>query len=279
MILGCGYTGSRVAARLLARGIRVVAAAREASALEPLAALGATIVGFDATRPASWTALAREAARLAPGYGLLVSVPPVEVEGQPADATAALLAALPLPGRVVYLSSTAVYGDQLDVDAATAPAPRTRAHALRLQAERAVTAGPWSWMILRAAAIYGPERGLHVAGGSAPRRASVPDRVVSRIHVHDLVVLCEAALHSAVTGTFPAADLTPASAREIAAFCARIVFVPSSLPVGGEGVPWPGPGRRVDGRTAFDALRVPIAYPSYREGILASLTPKRRGGG
>lgn len=269
LILGCGYTGSHVAARLLARGVSVVAAARDERTLAPLAERGAAVVAFDAARPASWGGVASAAARLSPEFAALLSVPPLERVGARADATAALLAALAPPGRVVYLSSTSVYGDQRDVDAATASAPRMREGALRLDAERAVARGPWSWLVLRAAAIYGPGRGLHARAGAAPRRAGDPDRVVSRIHVDDLAALCQAALASRLTGAFPAADRSPASAREVAAFCASLGLVPPALP---DAIPGPHGSRRVDGRAVFEALGVTIAYPSYREGIVASIT-------
>jgi nucleoside-diphosphate-sugar epimerase len=271
LILGCGYTGSHVAARLLARGVSVVAAARDEETLAPLAERGAEVVAFDAERPASWGGLAAASARLAPGFAVLLSVTPPGRGGAPGDATAALLAALATPGRVVYLSSTSVYGAQPDVDLATAPAPRTREGALRLEAERAVASGPWSWLVLRAAAIYGPGRGLHARAGAAPRRSGDPDREVSRIHVADLAALCEAALGSSVTGAFPAADRSPASAREVAAFCATLGLVPPALP---DALPGPHGGRRVDGRAAFEALGVRIAYPSYREGTVASVSAR-----
>ncbi len=268
LILGCGYTGSHVATRLLARGVSVVAAARDAKALGPLADRGAEVAAFDAARPDSWGAVASAAARLSRGYAALLSVPPLERDGARMDATAALLAALPPPGRVVYLSSTSVYGERRDVDAAIAPAPRTRDGVLRLEAERAVARGPWSWLVLRAAAIYGPGRGLHARAGAAPRRGGDPDRVVSRIHVDDLAALCEAALGSGVTGAFPAADRSPATAREVAALCASLGLVPPAL---ADAIPGPHGGRRVDGRAVFEALCVAIAYPSYREGVAASI--------
>jgi nucleoside-diphosphate-sugar epimerase len=269
LILGCGYTGSHVASRLLARGVSVVAAGRDARTLAPLAERGAAVVAFDAARPDSWGAVASAAARLSPGFAALLSVPPLERDGARVDATAALLAALAPPGRLVYLSSTSVYGERRDVDAATAPAPRTREGSLRLEAELAVARGPWSWLVLRAAAIYGPGRGLHARAGTAPRRGGDPDRVVSRIHVEDLAALCEAALCSRLTGAFPAADRSPATAREVAAFCASLGLVPPAL---ADAIPGPHGGRRVDGRAAFEALGVAIAFPTYREGVVASIT-------
>ncbi|WP_242341236.1 MULTISPECIES: NAD-dependent epimerase/dehydratase family protein [Anaeromyxobacter] len=268
LILGCGYTGRHVAARLLAHGVSVVAAARDEETLASLAERGATVVAFDAARPASWGGVASAAARLTPGFAVLLSVPPLERLGVRGDATAALLATLSPPGRVVYLSSTSVYGGQRDVDAETAAAPRTHEGALRLDAERGVARGPWSSLVLRASAIYGPGRGLHARAGAAPRRGGDPDRVVSRIHVDDLAALCEAALASGLTGAYPAADSSPASAREVAAFCASLGLVPPALP---DRIPGPHGGRRVDGRAAFEALGVALAYPSYREGVVASI--------
>lgn len=272
IVLGCGYAGSRIAARLLARGVRVLAVARGASSLAPLAARGASVLEVDAAQPRALDALATAAARLDSGFGVACLVPPLERGGALADATPDLLAACGRPARVVYVSSTSVYGAQDAVDAATAPAPVSRAAALRLAAERAVAAGPWSWMVLRPAAIYGPGRGLHASEGAAPRRAGDADRVVSRIHVEDLAALCDAALASRLTGAYPVADRTPATTREMVAFCASLGLRVPLLPEPGAA---PAKGRRVDGRAAFDALGVAIAHPSYREGIPASLASEQ----
>jgi nucleoside-diphosphate-sugar epimerase len=268
IVLGCGYTGARVATRLLARGVRVLAVARAASSLAPVADAGAEVLAVDAANAAGLEAVAAAAARCAPGFGVVCTVPPVERGGALVDATAALLAATGRPARVVYVSSTSVYGAQRAIDASSALSPSTRAAALRVDAERAVAAGSWSWLVLRPAAIYGPGRGLHASGGATPRRAGDPDRVVSRIHVDDLAALCDAGLASPVTGALPVADRAPATAREVISFCAALGLATPPLPApAGNAVP----GRWVDGRAAFDALGVAIAFPSYREGILAAL--------
>jgi nucleoside-diphosphate-sugar epimerase len=234
---------------------------RTAAAAEALSRRGVRPVLFEASRPATWGPLLTAAAVLGHGYRLLCSIPPVELEGG-GDATAALLAALPVASRLVYLSSTGVYGDARRVDETTPTSPRTPAHHRRLEAERSV-AGCASHLILRAAAIYGPDRGVHVAG---PRQRSIdPDRVVSRIHVEDLAALCDAALESSVTGAFPVADLAPASAREVVAFCVAAGLAPEPLPESGPAGSLAG--RWVDGRAAFERLGVRIAYPSFREGV------------
>jgi len=272
IVLGCGYTGARVAARLLARGVGVLAASRGVSGLGSLSSRGASILALDATRPASLEALAAAAARLEPGFGVVCSVPPIERDGELADATADLLAACGRPARVVYLSSTSVYGRQETIDGSSEVAPVTRAGALRVAAEGAVAAGPWSGLVLRPAAIYGPGRGLHASGGALPRRAGDPDRVVSRVHVSDLAALCDAALACRVTGAHPVADRAPASTREVIAFCASLGLPIPPLPPPASA---PAGGRRVDGRAVFEALGVRMEYPSYRYGIPASIDEER----
>ena len=61
--------------------------------------------------------------------------------------------------RVVYLSTTGVYGDAHLVDETTAAVPATERTRLRFEAESVVQAGPWSACVLRPAAIYGPGAG------------------------------------------------------------------------------------------------------------------------
>jgi nucleoside-diphosphate-sugar epimerase len=270
VILGCGYTGSRVARRLRASGVPVVATARDASALGALAREGVEVLAVDATIPATVDALGARAARLPAGFAALCSVPPVAPGGQLADATATLLAALGRPRRVVHLSTTSVYGEQVDVDERTAVSPRSAADHVRVEGEVAARSGAWSSLVLRPAAIYGPGRGIHATAAAVMRRALDPDRLVSRIHVDDLAALCVAALErDDVTGAFPVADDEPATPRELARFCATLGVAVELPPPGSGGAG----GRRVDGRAARAALGVALRYPTYRDGIPASLVP------
>lgn len=272
VILGSGYTGARVARLLLAAGARVLATSRDPGALAPLAAAGAEVVRVDAADRATLAALRTAAAPLGE-LAVLCSVPPVTREGRLEDPTAALLAQLGRPTRVVYLSTTAVYGDQVAVDARTAAAPRSAANRLRLAAEKVTSSGAWSGMVLRAAAIYGPWRGVHASAGAALRRPLAPDRIVSRIHVDDLAAVCVAALRAGATGAWPVADELPATPREVAAFCGSIGLDVPALPArrADGDVRDPPSGRRVDGRAVIALLGVPLAYPSYRQGIPACL--------
>jgi len=251
LILGCGFTGERVGRRFLDRGANVTVTTRDPARLASLAQQGARVVTLD-----------NLTANLHPGVRVLYSIPP---SGPPG-----LLAALStVPERVVYLSTTAVYGTATHVDATTAVDERSDRARARLAVERAVTVGPWSSLILRPAAIYGPGRGVQE---SLPRGAyHSGENYVSRIHIDDLAAIAEAALLCDLEGAYPVADEHPCTTREIAGFCASLLQLPS--------IPQPAPGtqpratsnRRVDGSAIRRALGITLQYPSYRTGIPASL--------
>jgi nucleoside-diphosphate-sugar epimerase len=178
------------------------------------------------------------------------------------------------PARVVYLSTTGVYGDQRDVNAATPPAPRHKRDEQRLAAETAIEQGPWSSLILRPAAIYGPGRGIHVSMAQGRfRLVDGGDNYVSRIHVNDLAAHAEAALLSDVEGAWPVADDHPCTSLEIAAYCSELLNVPIPESVRpDEAHPTRRADRRVDGRAIRERLGINLVYPSYREGLPASLS-------
>jgi nucleoside-diphosphate-sugar epimerase len=246
LILGCGFTGYRVASRFLAKGARVTATTREPQRLN--------LPGANAIRTED------VAAHLRPGMLVLHSIPP--------DGSSGLVAKLgDLPSRVVYLSSTAVYGSTTLVDEHT-PVDLTsdRARA-RVEAEREVQAGAWSSLILRPAAIYGPGRGIQesMQRGSY----SLSDTYVSRIYVDDLAAHAEAALLSSIVGAYPVADEEPCTSRQMAEFCAGLLGVP--LGPGHEQPSRFSSNRRVDGSAIRRLLGITLQYPSYRTGVPAAL--------
>ncbi len=248
VILGCGFTGERVARRFLERGARVTVTARDP---ERLANMGAEVVRLDQLR-------------VSPGALVLHSIPPDGSEGvieMLGDA----------PARVVYLSTTGVYGNQKHVNELTPAAPETEAHRSRIAEERRVAGGPWSSLILRPAAIYGPGRGVH----EALRRGTckLGGNFISRIHVDDLAAHAEAGLLSEITGAYPVADEEPCTSTEIAEFCSRLLHLPLPETSGPSG-PSQNADRQVDGSGIRRALGIRLAYPSYRVGIPASIKTK-----
>ena len=208
------------------------------------------------------------------GALVLHSVPPVEVDGVLTDFTRPVVEALRgRAARVVYLSSTGVYGATREVDERTPAAPRTLRERLRVAAEETVAHGPWQSLVLRPAAIYGPGRGIHVSMQRGTwRLAGDGLNYVSRIHVDDLAAVAAAALVSDLTGVWPVADEQPCTSLEIARFCADLLGV--AMPPAASAAELHETrraDRRVDGRAVLERLGVALRYPSYRTGIPASL--------
>jgi nucleoside-diphosphate-sugar epimerase len=210
----------------------------------------------------------------------LHSIPVIRSLEGPWEPTALLVKALAGKlRRMVYISTTGVYGEAREVNETTPTQARTPRETLRVEAERLVTAGDWSSCILRPAAIYGPGRGAHVSiregkwkiGGEGAN-------FVSRIHVDDLATHAVAALESDVGGAWPVADERPCTTMEITRFCCDLLRLP--MP---EAVP-PGTldetrraDRRVDGSAIRRRLGIALQFPSYEQGIPASFYEEEHG--
>lgn len=169
------------------------------------------------------------------------------------------------PRRVVYISSTGVYGALSHVNAESPAAPDDDKAVARFEEERWVASRPWRSLILRPAAIYGPGRGVHVRVREGRPLRDGGMRVVSRIHVEDLAAITEAGVFSDLEGAWPVADECPATSAEVAAWCAELwgLEKPAAGPeaLGGD--------RRVDGREVLERLGVRLQYKSYRAGVSA----------
>jgi nucleoside-diphosphate-sugar epimerase len=276
-IIGCGYTGRRVAKLLLEAGVPLTATTRHTASLEKLARAGARVLRLDVEEPQMLTVLQDSNLQ---DSRVLLSVPTLRGDdGRLADPTARLVEALgDAPARVVYLSTTGVYGNVREVNETTPPAPVTERQRLRLEAEQAVARGLWPSLILRPAAIYGPGRGAHVAlrEGRFPL-AGEGSNFISRIHVDDLAALAAKALLSEITGAYPVADREPCTSREIAEFSARLLGVPMPPSVTeAELSETRRSDRRVDGSAICRLLGVELRYPSYRQGIPAALAEENQ---
>ena len=282
VIAGCGYVGERLARALPGRTLALVRSAARAGELSA-AGIEALRVDFDgldgaATLPA-WTA----------GRVLYYLAPPPG-DG-PADARLrALLPALPArPARIVYMSTTGVYGDTdgASVDESSPVDPATERSRARLDAERAVqdwaTAHGSEWVVLRVPGIYGPGRlPLERIRRGTPAIREPEAGPGNRIHVDDLVRVCVAA------GTVPAAanrlynvgDGNHASTTEYFRTVARLagLAAPPEVPRedarrGMSPLAWSflGDSRRVDTSRLERELGVEIRYRDLKEGVRASL--------
>jgi uncharacterized protein YbjT (DUF2867 family) len=253
ILLGIGFTTRRLAPRILRRGVPVYAAVRDSGRFDDLAALGVQL--RDLPHPDGL-----------PQNGVLIhSVPPL-----PADESSVLRNFILqlAPRRIVYISSTGVYGNQPVVDENTATLASDDKARVRIEEEQWLQAGAWQSLIIRPAAIYGPGRGVHVRirEGRMPR--SEPGGVTSRIHVDDLTAIVETGAFSDLTGAWPFADDYPCASAEVAAWFADIAGIDlnkewrEALPV------W---GRKVNGRKIRELLGVDLRYPRYDAGIRACL--------
>ena len=233
---------------MLARGARVTVTTRNPG---DLAELGARVVAFE-----------RVGEFVREGVRVLHSIPPegsagvVEMLGE-------------APARVVYLSTTGVYGGALVVDEATAVDWGSERARVRLEEEARVRAGKWSSLVLRPAAIYGVGRGAQELVRRGAYAAG--ENFVSRIHVDDLAAHGEAALVSEVSGAYPVADEEPARTREVGEFCAALMGIPLVVGAESAGLRRTMGNRRVDGSAIRRLLGVELRYPSYRVGIPACL--------
>ncbi|HVL34685.1 MAG TPA: NAD-dependent epimerase/dehydratase family protein [Burkholderiales bacterium] len=167
--------------------------------------------GLDLDRP--------ETLALEPADAVLHCAPP-PAHGETDPRTAALLAALEkariLPARVVYVSTSGVYGDcgGARVDEARPPAPQTARARRRLDAERRLSA--WcearavALVVLRAPGIYAHDR-LPLARVRAriPVLRAAEDVYTSHIHAEDLAAAVVRALEDdSPAGLYNAADDT-----------------------------------------------------------------------
>lgn len=174
----------------------------------------------------------------------------------------------------LHLSSTSVYPGadrpfqtprppRLDEEALAIPDTERGARRLRLEQE-VLNRYPQA-RILRCGGIYGPGRSLAERFRDGDfTRASVGNRWVSRIHVHDLARLMVAAATAPdAPRIVNAVDERPASNREVFGFLEDLL----SITVPGDWRTESAVGRAIG--SGFRAALLPdgLRFPSYREGF------------
>jgi nucleoside-diphosphate-sugar epimerase len=268
LIFGCGYLGSRIAARWIAAGRRVVALSR--SRAEVIRALG--------VEPITGDVLDRDTLRtLPPAATVVYAVGLDRTAGKSmrevyVDGLANVLDTLPQCGRFIYVSSTSVYAqtDGHFVTEASATDPTELAGTVVLEAERLLREKRPDAIVLRFAGIYGPDRLLRKqAILKGEPLVGDSDKWLNLVHVADgaAAVLC-AESRSAPGETYNIADGTPVSRRAFYALLAELLRAP---PAQFDHRPEPNaPNRRVDAGK-FRALGWAPAFANYREGLTAAV--------
>jgi nucleoside-diphosphate-sugar epimerase len=281
---GCGYTATRLALRLLAEGARVSGTSRSRAGVERLRALGIEARVFDGERPLP-------AAALDGVTDVLSSVPPAEGgEDGVLSLHGAALEALPKLRWVALLSTTGVYGDTGGawIDEGAALRPTTRRGQWRVTCERRWLA--WSEasgkavQIFRLPGIYGPGRSpfARLRAGDAQRIVK-PGQVFNRAHVDDIVSVLALGMQRPAAGpVFHLADDEPAPADEVLAHAATLLGLPPppAVPIvqadlSPMALQFYSECKRLRNDRVKRELGLTLRYPTYREGLAASLAEEQ----
>jgi nucleoside-diphosphate-sugar epimerase len=182
---------------------------------------------------------------------------------------------LPRAGRLVYVSSTSVYGqaDGSWVDEECPAAPVDEAGSIMLDAEKILRSRCPEAIVLRLAGIYGPGRLPNLG----PIRAGEaingePDRWLNLIHVDDAAAAIAAAFErGTVSSTYNVADGSPCTRRQFYQELARLVGTPAPRFARES----PGRGDSANRRIAVERMREELQvrprFPSYQEGLQNAL--------
>ena len=283
LIIGCGDVALRLVSLVRGR-YRVYALVRRAEGLAALRARGITPVPGDLDRPETLDAiagLAHDVAHLAP--------PPSH--GTHDTRTAHLVAALArgrsLPQRLVYLSTSGVYGDCGGaLVAETRPVrPHTDRARRRADAERQLRG--WGARagvrvaILRVPGIYAADRlPLARLRNATPALRAEEDAFVNHVHADDLARMVLAALHrSQPNRSYNAADDAPqrmgdyfdlVADRFGLARPARITRAEAAARLPENLLSFMGESRRLVNRRLKAELRLRLLYPTVEHGLRAA---------
>jgi nucleoside-diphosphate-sugar epimerase len=281
LVFGCGYLGLRVARRWRARGDVVLAVTRSNRRADEFARLGLSPLRADVTDPASLADLPiAQTVLFAVGHDRSAgkSIRQVFVEG-----LRNVLAALPPEtGRVIYISSTGVYG-QCDgewVDESSPCRPEREGGRACLEAELSLREHPLGQraVILRMGGLYGPRR--------IPRRRELEEGLpiaapehgyLNLIHVEDAAdIVLAAEAESPAPAIYNVTDGHPVLRGEYFREAARVVGAPTPQftppPEDSPSAQRAASDKRVSNRALVAQFHPRFQFPTYRDGLAAIVT-------
>jgi nucleoside-diphosphate-sugar epimerase len=296
LIIGAGFTGSRLARDVANHSERVVVTRRTlADANEVVTFCGAAgnveamVLDLDDEQQLSTV-------RVASGTIVVHCAPPGKGNHE-----ATLIRALTGAAQLIYVSSTGVYGPAHGAnhgatertlgggvwfDENIPTAPQSASGIARAAAEQriveACAAQSLPLAILRSSGIYGYDRGvIHRLRTGVMRVIGDGSSVVCRIHVDDLVASIRAAADHKAVGIFNISDDDPTSLGIVADHTADALGLPRPPRVAAGNVPPEVAAmllanRRIDNRRMHEVLGVTLRYPSWRTALaeeLASASP------
>lgn len=255
------------------------------------------IVGLGDIARRAAPALARRFAivKLARGHGMdldrpgTLDVPPVDAvlhcapppqTGERDTRTANLLNALHAPARIVYISTSGVYGDCRGerVDESRPPNPQTPRARRRMDAEAQLRKYPSHVVILRAPGIYAADRlPLERLRAGTPVLRAEEDVYTNHIHADDLAAAAVRALEEdAPPGVYNIADDTEMRMGDWMDLVAHHAGLPKPPRRGRDEIAREVPAtvlsfmsesRRLDNRRMKTLLGAPLRYRTVHEGL------------
>ncbi|HSN70417.1 MAG TPA: SDR family oxidoreductase [Steroidobacteraceae bacterium] len=285
LIVGCGYTGARLARRLEPTH-EVLGCVATPGSIDRLAAQGiqATVLDLD---DAGVSPVDAEWLRGA----IVCHLAPPPPAGTEDPRTRRLLELLPAtPASLLYLSTTGVYGDCEGAVVTEATPIRPATDRARRRSDAEATVLRWCEahdvrpIVLRVPGIYGPGRlPLERLRRGEPVIAAAEAGAGNRIHVDDLVTACELAIEQpAARGIYNVGDGNHASSSVYFATVARLAGLPApreiTMAEAREALP-PAmlsfllESRRVSTARIRDELGFVPRYAALEDGIRASLDP------
>lgn len=278
LIFGCGYVGHRAARAWHESGTSVAVVTRLGDRADALAQEGFQSIIADVTRPETLGQLpAARTVLFAVGYDRRQSL---SIRETYAGGLQHVLDRLsPETLRIIYVSSTGVYGDAGGdwIDEGTRPEPARDGGRACLAAEQVLFDHDLGnrGVVLRLAGIYGPGRiprrddllsGMPIAGNA--------DGNLNLIHVDDAVqAILAAAVQARSPRIYNVSDGNPAPRRSYYEELARLLAAPAFRFSDAEGESSErsrgGADKRVSNARMLSELGVTLRYPSFREGLAA----------
>ena len=281
LIIGCGYIGQAVAAQVLPTGESVSAIVRSSERAVTLRAMGLNTLQLDldtTTLPPASTH----------HQTIFYFAPPPPKKSFDTRMQSFLdgLSISGQPARIVYISTTGVYGDCSGnwIDETQPANPQVdrakrRWHAEQLlQDWRKVTGG--ELVILRVGGIYGPGKlPLKRLQDGLPMIAEKDAPWTNRIHADDLVQICLAAMARGIDGeVYNVCDGTPGNMTNyfncVADFAALqrppIIDAERAKDALSPGLmSYLSESRRISNQKMLDQLDVKLRFPTLEDGLSA----------
>jgi len=285
LCFGYGYTAKAVAPLLLAKGWKITGTSHDACKLKEFEEEGVSGIHL--------TGNPLEAEALKDVTDILISTKPNETGCPALETLRPAMLKLKTLNRLIYLSSTGVYGDQQGnwIDETTPTTPTEPRGIKRLQAEQ-----DWATLaletntplaILRLAGIYGPGRNalLTLKRRYNENDPTLAQRIIkqgqyfNRIHVADIAMLLQQVLNTDPENiTLNVSDNEPSPPQDVIEYAAQLLGLPvppsvtlDEAKLSPMGRSFYADSKRLNNKKLLDYLETRLQFPTYKQGLNALL--------